>query len=183
VCVCVLVRACWSESEWRQWNGGRPSTDIPEILDREDSRLGITCHPKEKAKATADSLENQFTSHDLCDENHERRVEIRVQVLLASVDDTHLRKVWAGDIHKLINSLKLRKACVLDGIQNECLQHLPRRSLGYLIHLFNYCLQLSHFLKPWKETNVIRLPKPGKDAKFPHNLFPIGLLSTTSKLF
>jgi hypothetical protein len=33
--------------------------------------LGITCHPNEKASAIADYLENQFTSHDLCVENHE----------------------------------------------------------------------------------------------------------------
>jgi hypothetical protein len=55
--------------------------------------LGITYHPNEKASATADCLENQFTSRDLCDENHERRVETRVQALLASVDYTPLGKV------------------------------------------------------------------------------------------
>jgi hypothetical protein len=33
--------------------------------------LGLTYHPNKKANATADSLENQFISHDLCDENHE----------------------------------------------------------------------------------------------------------------
>jgi hypothetical protein len=32
---------------------------------------GITCHSNEKAKVIADYLENQFTTHDLCDENHE----------------------------------------------------------------------------------------------------------------
>jgi hypothetical protein len=34
--------------------------------------LDITYHLNEKANAIADCLENQFTSHDLCDENHER---------------------------------------------------------------------------------------------------------------
>jgi hypothetical protein len=28
---------------------------------------------------------------------------------------------------------------------NECLRHVPRRSLSHVIHLFNYCLQLSYF--------------------------------------
>jgi hypothetical protein len=46
----------------------------------------------------------------------------------------------------------------------------------------NHCLRLSHFPKPWKETKVITLPKPGKDPKFPKNLHPISLLSTASKL-
>jgi hypothetical protein len=34
---------------------------------------GLKFHPSEKAKGTADCLENQFTHHDLFDENHERR--------------------------------------------------------------------------------------------------------------
>jgi hypothetical protein len=33
--------------------------------------LGIIYHPNEKGKAIADCSENQFTSHALCDENHE----------------------------------------------------------------------------------------------------------------
>jgi hypothetical protein len=51
----------------------------------------------------ADYLENQFTSHDLCDENHERQVETTVQALLASVDGTPLGKVRRCDIHTLAN--------------------------------------------------------------------------------
>jgi retron-type reverse transcriptase len=35
----------------------------------------------------------------------------------------------------------------------------------------------------WKEAKAITLPKPGKDPKFPQNLRPIILLSTTGKLF
>jgi hypothetical protein len=33
--------------------------------------LGITYHPNEKANMIVGYLENQFTSHNLCDENHE----------------------------------------------------------------------------------------------------------------
>jgi hypothetical protein len=33
--------------------------------------VGITYHLNEKANAIADFLENQFTFHDLCDENYE----------------------------------------------------------------------------------------------------------------
>jgi hypothetical protein len=65
--------------------------------------LGITYHPNEKANVIANCLENRFTSHDLCDENHERRVETRVQALLASVDNTPLGKVRSCDMRKLIN--------------------------------------------------------------------------------
>jgi hypothetical protein len=39
---------------------------------------GLRFHPSQKANAITDCLENQFTHHDLCDENHDRRVETRV---------------------------------------------------------------------------------------------------------
>jgi hypothetical protein len=119
--------------------------------------LGITrYHSNEKTNVIAGSSENKFTYHDLCDENHERQVETRVQDLLASVDDTPLGKVRLHDVRKLASSLKLRKACGLDGIPDECLRHLPKRPLVRLTHLFNHCLRLSHFPKPWKEANPIR---------------------------
>jgi hypothetical protein len=54
--------------------------------------LGLKYHPVDKANAIADCLENQFTQHDLCEENHERRVEARVHALLDAVDsDPHER--------------------------------------------------------------------------------------------
>jgi hypothetical protein len=84
---------------------------------------------------------------------------------------------------KLINSRKPRMACGIDGVPNECLRHLPRRPLVRLIHLFNHCLQLSHF-PSWKEAKVmITLLKPGKDPKFLQNLWPISFLFTAGKLF
>jgi hypothetical protein len=121
--------------------------------------------------------------HELCDENHERRVEARVQTLLEDVDNSPPQRIRPYDFQKLINYLKLRKDCGIDGIPNECFRHLPRRPLVHLTHLLNLGLRLSHFPSPWKEAKVITLPKPSKDPKFPQNLRPISLLSTTGKLF
>jgi hypothetical protein len=47
--------------------------------------LGLIFLSLDQANAIADCLENQFTPHDLCDENHERRVKARVQALLEAV--------------------------------------------------------------------------------------------------
>jgi hypothetical protein len=45
--------------------------------------LGIKFNPLEKANAIADCLEKQFTPHDLCEGNHNRQVEARIQYLEA----------------------------------------------------------------------------------------------------
>jgi hypothetical protein len=44
--------------------------------------LGLKFHPIDKAKAIADCLENLFTPHDLCDENHERWVGLEYKLCL-----------------------------------------------------------------------------------------------------
>jgi hypothetical protein len=110
-------------------------------------------------------------------------VEAQVQALFETMDDSPPKKVRLCDVLKLINCLQLTKACGIHGIPNECLRHLPRSPLVHLTQLFNHYFWLSHFPTSWKKAKVITLPKPGKDPKFPQNLWLISLLSTTSKLF
>jgi hypothetical protein len=45
--------------------------DGPKTLITVLGPLGKTYHPNEKGSAIADFLENQFSSNDLYDENHE----------------------------------------------------------------------------------------------------------------
>jgi hypothetical protein len=73
--------------------------------------------PLGKANAIAACLEKQFTPHDLCEENHERRVEARVQALLNAVDNYPLDRIRPRNLQKLIDSLKLRKAVELMAFQ------------------------------------------------------------------
>jgi hypothetical protein len=72
-------------------------------------------------------------------------------------------KVRPCDLQILINSLKLKKACGIDGIPNEFLRHLPRRPLVHLTHLINHCIRLSHFPASLKEAKVVALPKPDEE--------------------
>jgi hypothetical protein len=79
--------------------------------------------------------------------------------------------------------------CVLEKAQRKTPGYNDRNTvycsepLVHLTHLITHCIRLSHFPTPWKEAKVIALPKPGKDPKFPQNLRPISLLSTTGKRF
>jgi hypothetical protein len=47
-----------------KWNGPKAPTAVHGLL-------GLMYHLNEKVNAISDCIENQFTSHDLCDENHE----------------------------------------------------------------------------------------------------------------
>jgi hypothetical protein len=56
--------------------------DGPRAQSAIHGSLGLKFHHVDKVNVIADCLENQFTPHDLCDENHERGMEARIQVLL-----------------------------------------------------------------------------------------------------
>jgi hypothetical protein len=119
--------------------------------------LRLKYHPVDKANAITDCLENQFTPHDLCDENYERRVEARVQALLRDADSDPPERIWPCDLQNLINSLTLKKACGIDGVRNECLRHLPKRPLVHLTHLINTAFG-SHTLTLLEGRNQVRTP-------------------------
>jgi hypothetical protein len=72
---------------------------------------------------------NQQDKHDLCDENHKRRVEAMVQALLEAKTTILWKKVRTCDIQKWIKSSKLRMACGTVGIPNE-FSHFPRSKSG-----------------------------------------------------
>jgi hypothetical protein len=58
---------------------------------------GLKFHPSEKANAIADCLETQFTPQELCDENHERGVEVRVQAPLEDADNSFPQRIKSCD--------------------------------------------------------------------------------------
>jgi hypothetical protein len=76
---------------------------------------GLEHHPLQKANMIVGCLKNKFTPHDLCGGNYEWREEDGAQALLKTVDNNPPEGIRPCDIQKLINSLKLRKVCWMDG--------------------------------------------------------------------
>jgi hypothetical protein len=77
-----------------------------------------------------------------------------IQALFEAVDNKSPERMGSCEVRTVIHSLKLRKANKIDGIPNECLRQLPRRSLVHLTHLLNHFFRLSHFLSSWKEAKL-----------------------------
>jgi hypothetical protein len=71
---------------------------------------GLKYYPEDKANAIADCVENQFIPHDQCDENHDERVDDRVQELLEADDSNPPAKIRPCDLQIVLHSLKLKKA-------------------------------------------------------------------------
>ena len=70
-----------------------------------------------------------------------------------------------------------------DGVPKRVLS-LTLGTLGHkLTGLFNNCIAAGKIPKSWKTTNLVLIPKPGKDLESPSTYRPICLLSEVGKLF
>jgi hypothetical protein len=69
-------------------------------------------------------------------------VEARVQALLEADDRNPTVRIRPCDIQKLLNSLKLKKACGIDGIPNEC-------TLLYITYINQFVPHRKHNTSPF----------------------------------
>jgi hypothetical protein len=58
-------------------------------MDDKYMDVKIEYNPNKKSNVIASCSENQFTSHDLCEENHERELETTVKALLGYIEMLH----------------------------------------------------------------------------------------------
>jgi hypothetical protein len=125
--------------------------------------LGPVFYPNEKSNVIANYLENLFTTHKVCDTDHERRVEARVHALLTIADENPPVKFRPCEVSKDIRFLKLGKACGIDVIPKECLRHLPRRSIVHLNHFEKLILKTIH--RHISERNLLNASQFGFRAR------------------
>jgi hypothetical protein len=77
----VIPQAIWPIAKSFTKRGG------PEAPTAIHSPLGPPFYSKDNANLIANCLENLFTPHNVCDTDHERRVETRVQTLLTTFEE------------------------------------------------------------------------------------------------
>ena len=87
------------------------------------------------------------------------------------------------DIERSVEDLKLKKSPGTDGITPKMLKELPHSALRIILFLFNAILRLGFFPLSWKKSEIVMIPKPGKDPTQVKSYRPISLLSILSKMF
>lgn len=87
------------------------------------------------------------------------------------------------EVYNALKNVKNRKAAGTDEILPEFLKNLGPRSISWIAKLVNKIVNTNTIPKIWRETKVIAILKPNKEATNPNNYRPISVLSTTYKLF
>lgn len=129
----------------------------------------------EKADAFANHLEKVFTP------NVSSSTDCELQSLCNyPLNPIHFR---LPEIKLTIKELNVKKSAGHDKITAKMIQELPECALKVLMYIYNGINRTGHFPTTWKKSQIIMIPKPGKDLTQTTSYRPISLLSILSKLF
>jgi hypothetical protein len=92
-----------------------------------------------------------------------------IEEILSEPNDTPITPTSPEEIREIIGSLKVKKAPGPDDIPNTSLKLMADKVVVALTAIINASLRRCHLTSRWKRANVIFIPKPGKDSKFPQN--------------
>ena len=81
------------------------------------------------------------------------------------------------------DNMKIKKSPGYDLVSPAMIKNLPNVPLIVLTNIFNAIIEQGYFPVCWKISQIILIPKPGKDLSVPSSYRPISLLPCLSKLF
>lgn len=136
----------------------------------------------------ADAIGKHIASSHLLGSNIQSSLERQVIDCVQNVDESPCtmplqNRITAEQVCSAVKYTKNMKAPGFDGIYNIILKKLNNKTLTFLSHILNKCLELHYFPSIWKVAKIIPIRKPGKDPTVPSSYRPISLLSALSKLF
>lgn len=130
----------------------------------------------EKAEAFAMHLEEVFTPS--IQRNSQNLPEVLVN------KNTQLIKFKFKNVKKMIcDQINPKKAAGEDLITGKMIRELPDKFIKVLTYLFNAIMRVGYYPRKWKISQIIMIPKPGKDSTQAASYRPISLLPILSKLF
>ncbi|KAL4143116.1 hypothetical protein QTP88_005482 [Uroleucon formosanum] len=168
-------------SLWRTTKNILKIKDQPFHLKKADGTLAFS--DIDKANTFGKHLSEIFTPHhDITPEpSHLKQI---INFLTSSLPmSLPTKHTSPNGIKNLIQKLKIKKSPGHNQITNKILQHLPKKSIVLLTHIFNSMLRMSYFPSIWKLSVIILIHKPNKPKNEPSSYRPISLLPVLGKLF
>lgn len=129
---------------------------------------------KDKAVEFANYLEKIFVPNETDSSLTPIAVQERV---------VHPIKIRLHALKAVISDLNPRKSPGSDKITNTMIINLPNSALRTIMFIYNSMLRIGYFPPSWKQSEIVMIPKPGKDITQVSSYRPISLLPVLSKIF
>ena len=97
--------------------------------------------------------------------------------------ETMNRPIMRAEVEAAINSLPTRKSPGPDEFTDEFYQTYKEELVPLFLKRFQTIQKEEILPKPFYESNIILIPKPGRDSKRKENLRPISMMNTDAKIF
>ena len=158
---------------------------------REESKDAIK---NEKGDITTDSTEIQITIQHAYKQlyahkpvNLEEMDKFLDTCILPSLNQAEVetlnRPITRAKVEAAINSLSTKKSPGPDEFMAEFYQTYKEELVPFLLQLFQTIQKGGMITKSFYETNIILIPKPGRDSTKKENFRPISIMSIDAKFF